>query len=60
MVAMNFIDVDEWLLTKQIDSLAELQIENQGGTIFLADLLEMYLKEQLEFTILDFSKIAQK
>lgn len=57
---MNFIDVDEWLLTKQIDSLAELQIENQGGTIFLADLLEMYLKEQLEFTILDFSKIAQK
>tara|TARA_R110002012_G_scaffold300131_1_gene499682 strand:- start:44458 stop:44646 length:189 start_codon:yes stop_codon:yes gene_type:complete len=56
---MIFKDVDEWLLTKQIDPLVELKIENQGGTIFLADLLEMYLSEQLAFTNIDFDKKIQ-
>jgi hypothetical protein len=53
---MDFMDVDEWLLTKQIDPLVELKIGNQGETIFLADLMEIYLTEQLAFTIIDFSK----
>lgn len=43
---MKPIDVDEWLLNKQINPLIEIPKGNQGETFFLADLLEMYLEDQ--------------
>jgi hypothetical protein len=44
------------LCSKKIDPLVELKIENQGEAIFLADLLEIYLTEQLAFTNIDLPK----
>lgn len=49
---MDFIDVDEWLLHKGINPLEEIENGNAGETIFLADLLEMFLTEQLAFNYL--------
>jgi hypothetical protein len=46
---MKTIDVDEWLLNKQINPIEEIIKGDYGEKIFLADLLEIYLQDQFDF-----------
>jgi len=43
---MKNIDIDEWLLDNEIDSMNAIN-NNKGEAIFIHDLLEKHLKEQL-------------
>lgn len=43
------MDVDEWLFSKRLNSLEEIKRDDNGDRVFLADLLELYMEEQLAF-----------
>ncbi|GEM_PF-7048440 len=42
------LDVDEWLFSKQLNPLEEIEKGNHGEKIFISDVLEMYLEDHFK------------
>lgn len=49
---LRIMDVDEWLFSKRLNPLEEIKRDDNGDRMFLADLLELYMEEQLAFIAL--------
>lgn len=44
---MKRLDVDEWLFSKQLNPLEEIEKGKHGEKIFISDVLEMYLEDHI-------------
>jgi len=47
---MKNIDINEWLLNNGIEPLCEI-VSNENKIVYLSDLLEKHLKEQLSIAV---------
>lgn len=50
------IDVDEWLLSKNLNPLDQIKKNNSDELVYITDVLEMLIEENLAFMTSHFKK----